>query len=111
MVVDVESKQVDAHKLSQDISLLREKLEDFSNVESNSSQLQEKVAELSSNILELQEERSNIGVGLEPLFRRVKSLENSLQNFSGQIEKKLIIMLIRNSKSMKISTSLQKTRS
>ncbi|NET46979.1 hypothetical protein [Okeania sp. SIO2B3] len=89
MVVDVESQQVDAHKLSQDISLLREKLEELSNVESNSSQLHEQMAELSSHILELQEERSNIGVGLEPLFRRVKSLENSLQNLSEQIEQRI----------------------
>ncbi|NEO57139.1 MAG: hypothetical protein F6K54_31155 [Okeania sp. SIO3B5] len=89
MVVDVESQQIDAHKLSQDISLLREKLEEFSNVESNSSQLQEQMAELSSNILELQEERSNIGVGLEPLFRRVKLLENSLESLPGQIEERV----------------------
>ncbi|NES07912.1 MAG: hypothetical protein F6K22_37075 [Okeania sp. SIO2F4] len=89
MVVDVESKQVDAQKLSQDISLLREKLEEFSHVESNPSQFQEKVTKLSSQILELQKEKSNIGVGLEPLFRRVKSLENSLQNLSGQIEEKI----------------------
>ncbi|MDY7006799.1 MAG: hypothetical protein SWX82_23455 [Cyanobacteriota bacterium] len=90
MVVDFESKQVDAHKLSQEISLLREKLEEFSHLESNSLELEEKVAELSSQILELQEERSNIGVGLEPLFRRVKSLENSLQNLlSGQMEERI----------------------
>ncbi|MGD1804988.1 hypothetical protein ACP6PL_06050 [Dapis sp. BLCC M126] len=89
MVVDVESKQVDARKLSQDISLLKGKLKEFSNVESNSSQLQEKVAQLSSQILELQKEKSNIGVGLEPLFRRVKSLENSLQNLSEHIEERI----------------------
>ncbi len=89
MVVDVESQQVDAQKLSQDISLLREKLEEFSHLESNSSEFQEKVTQLSSQILELQKEKSNIGVGLEPLFRRVKSLENSLQNLSGQIEEKI----------------------
>ncbi|MGB3510798.1 MAG: hypothetical protein WBA93_16495 [Microcoleaceae cyanobacterium] len=89
MVVDVESKQVDADKLFQEISFVREKLEEFSHVESNSLELEEKVAELSSQILELQEERSNIGVGLEPLFRRVESLENSLQNLSGQIDKRI----------------------
>ncbi|MGD1701645.1 hypothetical protein ACP6PM_17665 [Dapis sp. BLCC M229] len=60
MVVDIEYQQVDVHKLSQDITLLREKLEEFSHLESNSLELEEKVAKLSAQILYLQQERSNI---------------------------------------------------
>ncbi|MGB3510799.1 MAG: hypothetical protein WBA93_16500 [Microcoleaceae cyanobacterium] len=53
-------------ELSQDISLLREKLEQFSqDVESNYSPLQEKVSRLSDFMLELQEEKLNGDIDLE----------------------------------------------
>lgn len=87
-VLQVET--ADSQELSQDISLLREELRQFSqDVKSSYSQLQEKVSRLSDFILELQEERLNGDVDLESLFRPVKSWENSLQKLPAQIEQNI----------------------
>ncbi|GGA22333.1 hypothetical protein [Okeania sp. KiyG1] len=81
-VLQVET--ADYQELFQEISLLREKLEQFSQgVESSYSQLEEKVSGLSNFMLDLQEERLNGDVDLESLFGRVKSLENSLDSLPG----------------------------
>ncbi|NEN91355.1 MAG: hypothetical protein F6K48_21590 [Okeania sp. SIO3H1] len=87
-VLQVET--ADYRELFQEISLLREKLKQFSqDVESSYSHLEEKVSRLSDFMLELQEERLNGDVDLESLFGRVKSLENSLESLPGQIEERI----------------------
>ena len=80
------SQFADSQELSQDISWLREKFKKASqNVESNYSNLHNRVSRLSNMLEELEKEKLNVDVDLDSLFGRIKSLENSVNKLQRKI--------------------------